>query len=153
MNETTIYGITHTGPIKDDIISAGTIAPIWGVKFPLFDKDNSAKGIFIKTKGFELLKSMVRQFIKTERGERVMLPNFGLSLNRFLFEPITPDLIMNIKNEIISGFAQYLPQVSILGLNVGEGKGVQSNGLSTIQITMVITSFNSNQQAEISLSL
>jgi phage baseplate assembly protein W len=153
MNETTIYGTTHSGTIKAETLGIGNIDPRLGVKFPLFDKDNPAKGIFIKTKGFELLKSVVRQFVKTERGERVMLPNFGLSLRRFLFEPITPDLVLNMENEIYGGFAQYLPEVRILSLLVGAGENVQGFGIPGLKVTLVITSINSNEQAEISVNL
>jgi len=150
---TTVYGIQHTGTIKDETLGVGNILPRYGVKYPLFDKENPIAGIFIKTKGFELLKSMVRQFIKTERGERVMIPNFGLSLKRFLFEPITPDLILNIENEIYAGFAQYLPDVRILSLQVLAGEHVQSLGLPGIKVILLITSINSNQQAELSINL
>ena len=150
---TTVYGITHAGTINDETLGLGNILPKYGVKYPLFDKENISSAIFIKTKGFELLKSMVRQFVKTERGERIMLPNFGLSLKRFLFEPITPDLILNIENEIYSGFAQYLPDVRILSLNVAPGERIQSLGLPGIRVVLLITSINSNQQAEISVNL
>tara|TARA_R110002020_G_scaffold6364_5_gene26971 strand:+ start:16441 stop:16905 length:465 start_codon:yes stop_codon:yes gene_type:complete len=152
-SQTNIYGTIHTGTIVADSIGIGNTLPSFGVKFPLFDKGNPAKGIFIKTKGIELLKSMVRQFINTERGERVMLPNFGLSLKRFLFEPITPDLLLNIQNEIYSGFSQYLPEVRILDLQVVGGEKVQGLGLPGLKITLVISSINTNEQAEISVNL
>ena len=152
-SHTNIFGTVHSGEILAETIGIGNTLPRYGVKFPLFDKSNPAKGIFIKTKGIELLKSMVRQFVLTERGERVMLPNFGLSLKRFLFEPITPDLILNIQNEIYSGFSQYLPEVRILDLRVSGGDNVQGLGLPGIKVTLVISSINSNEEAEISVNL
>ena len=84
-----------------DIINSIDSNDVFGVRYPLYDSANERKGIFSKTKGIELLKSQLIQFIKTERGERVMLPNFGLSLRRYLFEPITEDLIINLKKENI----------------------------------------------------
>ena len=154
MNTSTqIFGVAPTGIIKDEITAQSTIAPVIGVRFPLFDPSNSAKGLFVKTQGFELIKSMVRQFIKTERGERVMLPNFGLSLRRFLFEPITPDLIQNIENEIYLGFNRYLPMVRILDLKIFSGDDVQGFGLPGLKVNLLISPLNTNEQAEISVNL
>ena len=150
---TTIYGTGPTGSTKDEIINAVPEDDIFGVAYPLYDKTNSAKGIFRKTKGFELLKSEVRQFVKTERGERVMLPNFGLSLRRFLFEPVTDDLIINMKNEIIVGINAYLPSVKIIRLSVTSNEKVGSNGLPGMTINLVIGSKLTNQQGELSIQL
>jgi len=150
---TTIYGVVPPQELKDLSTNKNTAAPIFGVKFPLFDSTNAAKGIFNKTRGFELMKSMVRQFVKTERGERVMLPNFGLSLKRFLFEPITPDLILSIENEIYTGFARYLPSVRIIELRVLSGDTIQGFGLPGIKIVLTISPVNSFERTELSLNL
>jgi len=150
---TTIYGVSPLSRTKNEIINAIESDDIFGVKFPLYDSTNSGKGIFVKTKGLELLKSELRQFIKTERGERVMLPNFGLSLRRFLFEPITEDLIRNLKKEVIGGIAAYIPKAVILSIEVFSGDSADGFGLPGIKIHVVITSSTSNQRADLTLSL
>ena len=153
IDSTTVYGVLPADTTKLDITSESSIAPILGVRFPLSEKGDKVPNIFVKAQGMNLIKSMVRQFIKTERGERVMLPNFGLSLKRFLFEPITPDLILNIENEIYTGFGQYLPQIRILNLHILNGDNIQGFGLPGIKITMVISPINTNEQAQISVNL
>jgi phage baseplate assembly protein W len=150
---TTIYGVTPTSNTKDEIINASTDQEVFGTAYPLYDKANSTKGIFRKTKGFELFKSEVRQFIKTQRGERVMLPNFGLSLKRFLFEPVTDDLISSMKKEIIVGIGTYLPAVNILRLSVNSNEKVSSNGLPGMTINLLIASKITNERGELSIPL
>lgn len=152
-NTLSIFGVTPEGTTKDEIINASNDEEIFGTAYPLFNKTNSAKGIFRKTKGFELLKSEVRQFIKTQRGERVMLPNFGLSLQRFLFEPVTDDLIANMKKEIVVGLNTYLPSVNILRITVNSSEKVASNGLPGMTINLLISSNLSSQKGELSIQL
>tara|TARA_A100000172_G_scaffold40897_1_gene24976 strand:+ start:722 stop:1186 length:465 start_codon:yes stop_codon:yes gene_type:complete len=152
-NTTTIFGVSPTPTTKDEIINASTEEEIFGTAYPLYDKSNSTKGIFRKTKGFELFKSEVRQFIKTQRGERVMLPNFGLSLNRFLFEPVTDDLVANMKKEIIVGLNTYLPAVDILRITVNSNDKVSSNGLPGMTINLLIASKITNERGEMSIPL
>jgi len=153
ISTTNIFGITPDNQIKEEVLNAVPGDDIFGVKYPLYDKTNSAKGIFIKTKGFELLKSEVRQFVKTERGERVMLPNFGLSLKRFLFEPLTEDLIINMKKEIVFGINTYLPSARILNLNVVRSGQVDGFGIPGMTVRLTIASRISEQQSELSISL
>ena len=153
ISNTNIFGVTPMKSVTDEIINSVSNNDVFGVKYPLYDKNNSAKGIFIKTKGFELVKSELRQFIKTERGERVMLPNFGLSLKRFLFEPITEDLIISMKKEIIIGVNNYLPSVRILRLDILKSDKAQGFGLPGLMIRLLVASKISEQQSELSISL
>ena len=150
---TTIFGKTPDPKIKADIINVSDDPETFGVKFPLYDKNNSAKGIFVKTKGFSLLKSEVSQFIRTERGERVMLPNFGLSLKKFLFEPITDDLVEAITEEIYFGFATYLPKVTVRDVKIEEGDNVHGLGLPGLKIQLVVSPTNSTQIGTVEVTL
>ena len=150
---TTIFGKTPDPKIKADIINVSDDPETFGVKFPLYDKNNSAKGIFVKTKGFSLLKSEVSQFIRTERGDRVMLPNFGLSLKKFLFEPITDDLVEAITEEIYFGFATYLPKVTVRDVKIEEGDNVHGLGLPGLKIQLVVSPTNSTQIGTVEVTL
>ena len=150
---TTVFGVTPLNVTKDEVLNATEADDIFGVKYPLFDETNTSKGIFVKTKGLELLKSQLRQFIRTERGERVMLPNFGLSLKRFLFEPITEDLRLAIKKEVVFGLASYVPEARILNLQILEGEKVQGFGVPGIKIKLLVTSSTTNQQTDLTISI
>ena len=52
------------------------------------------------------IKDVIRQNFKmlilTSPGERIMLPDFGAGIRRFLFEPIIPTQFSKIKNRVLS---------------------------------------------------
>ena len=49
----------------------------------------------------------------TEAGERVMQPNLGIRLKRFLFEPYSEELVMEIQDVVNEGLNYWLPFVKI----------------------------------------
>jgi phage baseplate assembly protein W len=75
-------------------------------------------GYFSPSYGLELLKNNLRQFILTERGERVMLPSFGLGLQQYLFEPLDETTYYLVKTDIVKGLKAYFPEVRILSIGV-----------------------------------
>ena len=153
MSTTTIFGRLPSNEIKPDIISAKDVAPLLGVRFPLYDKTSAAKGIFNKTASFELLKSELRQFIRTETGERVMLPNFGLSLQKFLFEPLTNELIELLTEEITFGVRNYVPQARIIKLRIEGGDTISGLGLPGIKIILLVGQRNTTNQGVLEINI
>jgi len=148
-----IYGILPDNSIKAGIISAERGAGTYGVRFPLFDSNIIGSKIFAKTASFELLKSEVRQFIRTERGERVMLPNFGLSLRKYLFEPLTKDISRSIQEEIITGLNMYLPKAVIRKLEIDFGDDITGLGLPGVKIRLLVSPSNSSETAIVEVNL
>lgn len=63
-------------------------------------------------------KSNIYVLLKTAPGERIMNPNFGIGLSRYLFENITEELILHIQNEIISQVSKYIPDINIDDINI-----------------------------------
>ena len=59
---------------------------VYGLAFPLGSAPNG--GFLSKKSGVDLIKGAVKQLLLTERGERIMLPNFGCNLRKFLFQPL-----------------------------------------------------------------
>ena len=140
---TTIFGKLPDSKIKSTIISKESVDTVLGVKYPLFDEKNPTKGIFHQTNGFTLLRSEASQLIRTERGERVMLPNYGLSLKKYLFEPLSEDLAESISEEIYYSFATYLPKAKVKDVKIEEGDSVHGLGLPGLKIKVLISPANS----------
>ena len=67
------------------------------------------------------LRQSIRQNLKnlilTTKGERMMLPDFGVGLRNFLFENFTPAVLTNISDEIKSQVASYMPFVNVRRIN------------------------------------
>jgi phage baseplate assembly protein W len=61
----------------------------------------------------EQTKSNFLNLLLTNRGERILNPEFGSGLRQLLFENITPITETNIKDTIISSANIYIPEITI----------------------------------------
>jgi len=59
------------------------------------------------TDDLELIDSSIRQILETEKGERVMLPEFGSRLRRLVFEPLDEILENQIRREVAEAIARW----------------------------------------------
>ena len=59
------------------------------------------------------IKNSVHNIFNTVPGEKLLNPEFGLSLKRYVFAPLTQDIAESIGEEIINGIEQYEPRVRI----------------------------------------
>lgn len=82
-----------------------------GVKLPLARDASDGYGMI---KSF---KTMIRQNFKmlilTSPGERVMEPNFGVGLKKYLFENFNEGVFAKIERDIFSQTNLYLPMITI----------------------------------------
>jgi|TARA_Y100001963_G_C6715322_1_gene416341 phage baseplate assembly protein W len=89
-----------------------------GIDLPFY-KSNGKEGYFASTKTtIEAVKNNIRNLLKTENGERLMQPNLGVGLRRFLFEQLTEETILAIEDNIKDVFNFWLPFVEIQNLDV-----------------------------------
>ena len=91
-------------------------------------------GFFPFETGSSLVKNNLSQLLRTERGERVMLPKFGCNLRKFLFQPIDQTTFDAIKEEILTSIHRYIKGVTVLKLKVEEG----SRDLNSIVVTVFL---------------
>ncbi len=64
------------------------------------------------------IKSNLLNLLLTDIGERVMNPNFGTLLRRFLFEGISGSNIEILRENILSSINIYIPQITVLEINI-----------------------------------
>jgi len=82
-------------------------------------KNNVSEGGYFGTSyGVELIRNNLRQLLLCGKGERVMLPNFGLDLRKYLFEPLDETTYFLIKSEILSTLHKYFSSLNIINLSV-----------------------------------
>ena len=90
------------------------------IKFPLVENDVS---------GFERVdiagsaKQKLKNIVLTNPGERVMLPNFGVGLKRYLFSnnangtPVESGQV-DLKQNIIRQISQYAPEIAVVSVDI-----------------------------------
>lgn len=73
--------------------------------------------------GVDQIKSDLLILLMTNPGERVMLPQFGTPLNKFLFEPNDELVIREVRDAIITSIKAWEPRVTITNIDVFIGTG------------------------------
>ena len=81
-------------------------------------KNTNQKGYFNSAYGVNLIRNNLRQLILCEKGSRIMLPDYGLSLQKYLFEPMDETTYFLIKNEILEVLNKYFTIVNVITLGV-----------------------------------
>jgi len=89
-------------------------------------------GYFSKAQGISLIKNNLRQLLLCERGERIMLPNYGISLQKFLFEPLDETTFYLIKTEILKTLQTYFSIANVITISV------LSNELEAVRSQIVV---------------
>ena len=94
----------------------------YGLNYPFTEKTKGSSGFFSKVTGVASRLSEVMQLVKTDPGSRVMLPNFGAGLSRFLFEQITEDMVEDMEDQITGTIERmrlvYLSDLSLLLIRI-----------------------------------
>jgi phage baseplate assembly protein W len=64
------------------------------------------------------IKSNLVNLLLTDIGERVMNPNFGCNLKRYLFENINDVNAEKVKNTVLSSVGYYIPEITITSIAI-----------------------------------
>ena len=128
------YGKTYSNPINKSDESKR--AKTYGVGFPFGSKLSG--GYFHKDADLTATKANIRQLLLTERGERVMLPNYGVSLKKYLFEPLDETSFEGIKNEVATSIAKYATGVQLVRLRVVPLGGFGSGDASGFKLQVIL---------------
>jgi phage baseplate assembly protein W len=82
----------------------------------LGDNSRESKDILVDN-DIEAIKNSFRNFFSTKKGEKLLTPQFGCNLERFLFEAITQINAQIIGEEMLK-FEKYEPRITIQNINV-----------------------------------
>jgi phage baseplate assembly protein W len=88
--------------------------------------------------GLQLIRNNLRQLLLCDRGERVMLPNYGLDLKKYLFEPMDQTTFNLIKQEISDTLNTYFSIARIISLRVLADTYDAENSSLVISLTLQI---------------
>jgi len=89
-----------------------------GLEYPL-KRSEGIEGYFESTKTtIQAVKNNIKLLLSTDKGERLMQPQLGMGLKKYLFEQVNDETKIAIENDIIDTFEQYLPFVEVKDLKV-----------------------------------
>jgi phage baseplate assembly protein W len=64
------------------------------------------------------IQNSLFNIFNTSPGQKLLNPEFGLDLKRYLFDPLTQDIAQNIGESILQGLNRWEPRVIVTGVNV-----------------------------------
>ena len=86
--------------------------------------------------GKALLRNNLRQLLLTQKGERIMFPDYGLSMNKYLFEPLDETLYYLIRREVTLNIVKYFPQARLLTIAVVSNDRDSADSILRIDLTL-----------------
>ena len=117
-------------------------------------KTQGKEGYFASTSTtIEAVKNNIRNLLNTHQGERLMQPNLGINLRKYLFQQVTDEFIVQIQDDILDVLEMWLPFVDVRDIIVKVGNNVSEllievvfnitqdpNTLNSVQISIASTS-------------
>lgn len=76
---------------------------------------SDAQGNLRKVINIESVRTSIDNILGTARGERVFLPEFAIGIRGMVFEPINPNLVDRLSNEIKNSIEVWDPRVMVIG--------------------------------------
>jgi phage baseplate assembly protein W len=87
-----------------------------GIKLPFTGKNGNLFDLSYSTRDQAL--SNLKNLLLTRRGERIMEPLFGTTIQDSLFEANTDSLVERVKNSVSTAIEYWLPYITITSLAV-----------------------------------
>ena len=91
-----------------------------GPELPL-NRDHRFGNFSLVTSYKEEIKQNFKNLLLTAPGERMMIPDFGVGLRHFLFNP-RPNAVAQIRQRIVSQTSKYLPYIIIRKISFDQNK-------------------------------
>ena len=82
----------------------------------------------------EAVKNNVLNLCSTEAGERIMQPNLGVKLKRFLFEPFSEELVVRVQDVVTQSINYWLPFININSIIVKMSDNQSGDFKNTMEI-------------------
>ena len=105
-----------------------------GISFPV---RLGPDGRVAVSSGPDNIREMIRVILLTEPGERLLLPEFGGGVGRFLFEPNTVATRRLVQERIEAAMKRWEPRVSLESVTVEEDPDDAQSAIATVRYRLV----------------
>lgn len=88
---------------------------------------------------FDAEKTKLMNLMSTREGERIMHPQFGLGMEKYIFEQMTPQVTKQIESEITNKISFWIPNIQIDKMDVDVTTDVDKNQIDiTLQFSLKV---------------
>jgi len=106
---------------------------------------------FNKSTSRDLVRSQVTQLIRTKKGERPMLPDYGIELENYLFDPLTSQLASYIASDVKKQMQLYASNIEVLSLRVFQDDNMKGYGMPGISLSLTVMPKGDNQSLDVDI--
>lgn len=92
----------------------------------------------------EDIRQSIRIILGTNRGERVMRPDFGAGLSEFVFEPVNPTTVGLIQTRVQESLVAWEPRIDVLDVTVTSDSGEHNKLFVDVSYRVRATNAQSN---------
>jgi phage baseplate assembly protein W len=123
-----------------------------GVTLPFTIGNNGFFAVSYTTK--EQVKSDLKNLILTNRGERLMQPEFGCNLRQAIFEQIDEGGVYEfIQNEIETSIQRWLPYIIVNNVDVSSDTNSKDNNRINVQLDYTLAYAGNNSRDSINITV
>jgi len=116
----------------------------------LYTKEDGPYGLNKNIK--DALHQNFKHLLLTSKGERVMIPNFGVGLRSFLFRNFTPALLEEIRSEINRQVATYMPFIDVVEIEfITSDQQPDSVALNQVNLRIRYIILPTNEEDQLSI--
>lgn len=144
-----VYGDRVSREIEE-AIKVKTEEKRYGVAFPA---GKTKENIFSKEYGSSVIFSQLKQLLLVDRGERVMLPGYGINIRSYLFDNITKSDLDIMKADIKDQIGKYVPNVEVIDIQLKLAQNYKYGGLDAVLVQVTLRATKLNQILDFSLEL
>ena len=122
-----------------------------GVSLPFTIGNNGFFAVTYTTK--EQIKSNLKNLILTNRGERLMQPEFGCNLRQAIFEQIGPNTYNYIRSEIENSIQRWLPYIIVNDVNISSDTTATDNNRINVRLDYTLAYAGNNSRDSLNITV
>lgn len=100
----------------------------------------------------QVFNQNLKMLILTLPGERIMVPDFGVGLQGFLFEGVTDDTFSRISTRIQQQVSQFIPAINLTEITFTTSDEDQSLGLNEVNVSIKYDILPNNGSNELTIT-
>ena len=123
----------YTGSLDNNVINQNVNENGIGINYPCIGDEK--RPFVTNYSTIEVARSNIKLLFDTQKGERLMNPDFGIDLIKFCFEPINDATELAIRKDITENIEKYVPIVFIIKLDINISNVNIDRNIISINIT------------------
>ena len=143
-----LYGKTPSPQVQQEVIET-SVKNITGLSWPTGGVPGQP--YFNKATSNFLIKGQLTQLLLTNPGERVMLPDYGVGLRQYLFEPMDSNIAESAAEEVMTAIRKYARNIKVISIRFFQDDNLTGFGMPGLKIQLRVMPKNGDQLLDVDI--